>query len=229
MALVGQASGDFTEGSSALRILHRGVSNTIGVLTTDAFTQANPPVVTAANTVSTQLTQLSLNLQSGVLGGSVAFARPDQGSNYIGGPVINAVVGTAENIRVLGCYINSANGNAFENLPGQASGKGPYVSSQGSYGNALFETQVLISVGGSVTAGDALVYTPGMKLCASRNGYLMPVDQEFGGSYDDISLGAGAAEANSLEGANAANVTVVGLLKVPADAVLGEIVYDQRI
>lgn len=229
MALVGQASGDFTEGSSALRILHKGIMNSIGVLTNDAFTQSNPSIVTGATTISTQLTQLSLNLKRGVLSGSVAFARPDQGSNYVGGPVTNAVVGTRENIRALGCFINDAGGHNYENLPGQASGKGPYVSANGTFGNALFETQVLISVGGSVTAADALTYTAGMNLVASRNGFLMPSHQAFGGTWDDIALGANAGEANTLEGANSAAVTVIGVLKVPSDAVLGEIVYDQRI
>lgn len=46
MPLLGQASGQWLESSSALRILHAGVRNTVGVLTTDAFTQTNPPIVT---------------------------------------------------------------------------------------------------------------------------------------------------------------------------------------
>ena len=43
MPLLGQASGGFTESSSALRLLHVGVRNTVGILTDDAFTQTNPP------------------------------------------------------------------------------------------------------------------------------------------------------------------------------------------
>ena len=43
MALLGQASGGFTESSSALRILHIGVRNTVGQLSANAFTQTNPP------------------------------------------------------------------------------------------------------------------------------------------------------------------------------------------
>ena len=71
MALLGQASGGFTESSSALRILHVGVRNTLGQLTADSFTQTNPPVV------STNVTDAPGLLTSvlGVLSGSVAFAR----------------------------------------------------------------------------------------------------------------------------------------------------------
>lgn len=237
MPLDGQASGDWTESSSALRILYRGVDNSIGVLTDDAYTQTNPAVVTATATVSSQLAQLGLDLQRGVLSGSVAFSRPDAGSNYVGGPVLNAVVGTRENIRALGCFINSANGNPYENLPGQASGKGPYVSSQGSYGNALFETQSLVAVSSNFTlaAGTALTYTNGQELVASRNGFLMPRTQVVGGTLYDLAIAdvpGGTpvpAEANSLEGANSATVTTVGVLKMPNDAVMDELVYDQRI
>jgi len=113
MPLLGQASGGFTESSSALRLLHPGVRNTVGVLTADAFTQTNPPIVTTAGTISTQTNTGVL----GVLSGSVAFTRPDQGSNFIGGPV---EPGAPDNIliRPLGCFINTAVGNAFENQPG---------------------------------------------------------------------------------------------------------------
>ena len=237
MSLDGQASGDWTESSSALRILYRGVNNSIGILSTDAYTQTNPSIVTAAATVSTQLAQLGTNLQRGVLSGSVAFSRPDQGSNYVGGPVVNAVVGVKENIRALGCFINSSNANAYENLPGVASGKGPYVSSQGSYGNALFETQSLITTAANfaLTAGTALTYTNGQELVASRNGYLMPRTVVVGGALYDLAIAdvvGGTpvpAEANSLEGLNGATVTTIGVLKMPHDAVMDELVYDQRI
>ena len=73
MALLGQASGGFTESSSSLRILHVGIRNTVGVLCEDAFTQSNPPVE-AAN-ISDQVDTSTL----GVLSGSVAFTRADGG------------------------------------------------------------------------------------------------------------------------------------------------------
>lgn len=241
MALDGQASGDFTESSSALRVLYRGVDNSIGVLTNDAFTQSNPAIV--ATNVSTQLTQFGLDLKRGVLSGTVCFARPDAGSNFVGGPVLSATVGEREHIRALGVFMNDALGQAFENLPGQASGKGPYVSSQGSYGNQLFETDVLVEVAtnAALAAGTDLVYTVGQELVASRNGLLMPRTQVVGGVLVDISDGtlpgsavfaetvAIPAESNSLEGANSAKVTTVALLKMPNDAVMDELVYDQRI
>ena len=112
MALLGQASGGFTESSSALRILHVGIRNTVGVLSDDAFTQTNPPIVTANTSSQVDTTVL------GVLSGSIAFTRPDAGSNYIGGPE-----GSADTVP-LGVFINTANGNSYENTPGTSSGKG---------------------------------------------------------------------------------------------------------
>lgn len=206
MPLLGQASGGFTESSSALRILNVGIRNTVGVLTSDSFTQTNPPIVTTAGTITTQVD----TTLRGVLSGSVAFTRPDAGggSNFVGGPVSPQ---DTTGCLPLGCFINNANGNPYENTPGPASGKGPYVSAMGTYGNALFETQVLAD-GGSI--GNALVYAVGNRLAASQNGYLS-------------NLSSGATAANQFyEGAD---FTVIGILKMPADAVQNELVYDQRI
>ena len=197
MALLGQASGGFTESSSSLRILHIGIRNTVGVLCEDAFTQSNPPV-NAANT-SDQVDSSTL----GVLSGSVAFPRGDAGSNEIGGPAAGAMP--------LGCFINNAQGNSFENTPGTASGKGPYVSAQGCYANALFETN-------NLTDG-ALTYETGDQLVASVNGYL--TNQADG---DNSHL-----QADGFAGADGATDVVIGILKMPADSTQDEIVYDQRI
>ena len=203
MPLLGQASGGFTESSSALRILYVGVRNSVGVLTSDSFTQTNPPIAATAGTITSQVD----TTLRGVLSGSVAFSRADAGSNYIGGPV--APVATT-GVIPLGVFINNANGNPYENLPGPASGKGPYVSAMGTYGNRLFETFVL--TGGS--AGAALTYAVGNLLYASRNGYLT-----------NVSGGAANAE-QCYEGATP---TTIGILKMPADAVQNELVYDQRL
>jgi len=219
MPMLGQASGGFTESSSALRLLHPGVRNTVGVLTADAFTQTNPPIVTTAGTISTQTNTGVL----GVLSGSVAFTRPDQGSNFIGGPV---EPGAPDNIlvRPLGCFINTAVGNAFENQPGPASGKGPYMSGQGTYGNQLFESQA-IATEGAITAGDDLIYTAGQELIASRNGYLMMrVTTQTGAA---VSLDV-AALASEVANGNTAS-TLIGVLKMPPDSEQFEIVYDQRV
>lgn len=206
MPLLGQASGGFTESSSALRILHVGVRNTIGVLTADSFTQTNPPI--SATFASDQVDQTKL----GVLSGSIAFTRPDEGSNYIGGPLALALKGSSH--IPLGIFINSANGNSFENTPGTASGKGPYVSSQGTYGNSLFETY-------NLNTGGALTYATGDQLIASLNGYLTNV--EANNSY--LQDGSGTA----FTGADNSNDIVIGIVKMPADSVQGELVYDQRI
>lgn len=213
MALLGQASGGFTESSSALRILHVGVRNTVGILTDDAFTQTNPPLVTATNTISQ-----SAGLDTAVLGvlsGSVAFARPDEGSNYIGGPVAGEA-----NSRALGLFINNAVGNAYENTPGVASGKGPYVSAQGTYASSLYETQAVAT--DNLTAGNDLTYTTGCLLMASLNGYLMPGNDGGTSLLDDDTS---REHANGVAG----DATVIGVLKMPADSTQPEIVFDQRI
>lgn len=219
MPLLGQASGGFTESSSALRILHVGIRNTVGILTDDAFTQTNPPTVTTVATISQ-----SAGLDTAVLGvlsGSVAFARPDAGSNYIGGAASGAANATFQH--ALGLFINNAVGNAFENTPGIASGKGPYVSGQGTYSSSLYETQILAAAGG-LSAGDDITYVVGQPLMASANGYLMP-------TVDGSGQALGAT--NAIEGAafNACvgGVTTLGILKMPADSTQQEIVFDQRI
>lgn len=240
MALVGQASGGWTESSSALRLLYVGFRNSIGALTDDSFTQTNPPVVTTASTVTSQVDQQ----KTGVLSGSVAFTRPlaanGGGANYIGGPGSSAALTalaaatTEETIgfHAVGVFINDANGNAFENTPGTASGKGPYVSAQGTFGNQLFETQVLdgTSVTGFAT-GDDLTYVTGLKLMASVNGYLMPTHQMDSGTLR--SLDVNGANANAAENfvwpSGFGSSTIVGIVKMPADSVMNEIVYDQRI
>lgn len=200
MPMLGQASGGFLESSSALRILHVGIRNTVGVLTTDSFTQANPIVATG---VSTQVD----TTKRGVLSGSVAFSRPDAGSDMVGGP--GSVAAATAGVRPLGVFINSAIGNAFENTPGPASGKGPYVSAMGCYANKLFETY-------NINSAAALTYATGDYLYASQNGFL-----------------TNATAANNLfEGVatTPGNVaTLIGVLKMPADASQNELVYDQRI
>ena len=192
----------------------------------DAFTQTNPPIVTTAGTVSAQTDTQSF----GVLSGSIAFTRPDVGSNFVGGNAEGLAVGGQETlVRPLGCFINNANGNAYENLPGQASGKGPYVSSQGTYGNGLFETQVLDGTSiANFATGDSFTYITGVELHASRNGYLMPAGAiDGGGTFQSFLVAEMAAEVE--HGLSAAQSTVIGILKMPADSVMNELVYDQRI
>jgi hypothetical protein len=210
MALLGQASGGFAESSSALRILHVGVRNTLGELTADSFTQTNPPVITTAATV-TQASGLLDGLVRGVLSGSIAFARPDGDATH-GGPTDSGVLAVATQ-RALGVFINNAVGNAYTNLPAVASNRGPYVSAQGSYGNKLYETKILTGL----DAGDDLAYTVGDKLVASVNGYLTnsTVDADLHDFAHDI---GGAAE-----------ITTIAILTIVPDSNSDELVYDQRI
>jgi len=222
MSMLGQASGGFLESSSALRLLHVGVRNTVGILTDCSFTQTNPPIVTATATISDQVDTSVL----GVLSGSVAFTRPDAGSNYIGGNAEGVAAAIELFIRPLGLFINTAAGNAFENQPGPASGKGPYVSSQGTYADQLYETQALADSAGGVPVvlGGDITYVTGQELIASRNGYLMPRIYGSDGttSFDN------AGNAADVEHGHAAS-TLMGILKMPADSVQPEIVFDQRV
>ena len=199
MALSGQASGGWTESSSALRLLHVGIRNTVGILTADAFTMTNP---VGGIPGPTYVAPTSAGFDSSVLGilsGSCAYTRGDQGPNEIGGPDGSAPGSDPAGIVLLGVFINTAAGNDFENQPAVASDKGPYVSGQGTYANSLYET--------SSAASAALTYTTGDQLFASANGYITNA------SADDI----------------ASTPVILGILKMPADAVQPEIVYDQRI
>jgi len=238
MPLLGQASGGWTESSSALRILHVGVRNTVGLLTDDSFTQANPvDDRSAAAGVTGQIDVTA----TGVLSGSVAFTRPDAGSNFLGGPG-TAVQKAAwagglqeTGYQAIGVFINAANGNAFENTPGTASGKGPYVSGQGTYGNSVYEEDVQITI--VDVAGVAITYRTGFRLMSSTNGFLYPME------YQDTAAGLATliyniAAAHSAEQAVRAAlfavdpgqaVTHIASLKMPPDAVQNELVYDQRI
>jgi len=203
MAIPGQASGNFVEGQSALRILYVGHRNTFSAqLTTDAFVQTNPPVVVAAPTVSQTL---GPRPSRGVLSGSVAFTRPDAGNGFVGGPL--AATPLTGEVRPLGLFINDAAGYSYLNTPAAASGMGPYTSGQGTMGTKLYETQ-------NLNGGAALTYAVGQALVASRNGYLTNV----------------ANADNSLElnfGYTAA--TTIGIIKIVPDAVLAELLFDQRI
>jgi len=244
MPLHGQASGGWTESSSALRILNLGIRNSIGVLADDAFTQANP--VAVATGISTRLDVT----QVGVLSGSVCFGRPAAGNNFVGGPGTNAiqVLIQASPIRALtyrplGVFINSASGNAYENTPAVASGIGPYVSAMGTYASALYETDTIAAVadagagGGQAyaTIGTNLVYTTGNELIASRNGFLMPkwqvaddatmpttgLDQPELAAQSFVGIGGAAGVRGSS--------TIIGVVKMAPDAFQTEVVWDQRV
>jgi len=199
-AIGGQSSGDFKETSARVQLLHVVTRNSVGLLTPDAFTQANPPVVTTQK--STTLANIT---KVGVLGGTVAFSRPDYGNGYHGGAPAGGLAG----VLPLGIFLNDAIGNAFENTPGVASGRGPYVCGSGScVALSVYETKVQLGGG----AGTPIAFAPGDKLYASVNGLLTNVEAD---SYE---VDAGAAAA-----------TLMGIVKVAPDANSSLLVLDLRV
>lgn len=211
-AIGGQSSGDFRETSARVQLLHVVTRNSVGVLTPDAFTQANPPIVTGATTKSTTLATIT---KVGVLGGTVAFTRPDFGNGFHGGPIkISGAYSVA--VQPLGIFLNDSLGNAFENTPGVASGRGPYVCGNGStVGCSVYETKAQITQG-TATAGNAITYAPGDKLYASVNGLLTNIASD---SYEQ--------NAPSFSSSNP--VTIIGIVKVAPDANSSLLVFDMRI
>ena len=208
-AIGGQSSGDFRETSGRVQLFHVVTRNSVGLLTPDAFTQANPPVVTGATTKSTTLASIT---RVGVLGSSVAFTRPDVGNNYIGGPV-KPGGSYAVGYLPLGIFINDSLGNAFENTPGVASGRGPYVCGSGStVGVTLYETKKQLAA----APGDPITYAVGDKLYASVNGLLTNV---LADAYEYNVAGQNAIEF----------VTLMGVVKVAPDANSSLLVLDLRV
>lgn len=213
----GQASGDFLLSQGALRILYSLIKDSIPSLASDAFTQNNPNVVT---TPSARSTTLPSNVKRGVLGGSVAFTRPDVGQHIDGGAVLVAsafVVGT----RPLGLFINDALGNANENTPGVASGKGPHLRG-GAVGLRVYETAVQTTLGGGVV-GTALVYAVGDRLYASVNGLLTNRWQD---SYEAQWITTAASGSGAAGAAIEPDVTRMGVLLSPPDSLSSEMFLE---
>jgi len=233
MPLLGQSSGGWTESSSQLRILNLGVRNSIGVITDDSLTQTNPTAVVTAGTVSTRVDTTAL----GVLSGSVAYARADGGSNFIGGPgsaavqvAIAASNAQAIGYRALGLFINSATGNDYENTPAVASGVCPYVSAMGTYASALYETNLIANSADAVNSpqGAAITYRVGNRLMGSRNGFIMPTEViGTDGGRDNADVIAMSAE-SFVQNANS-SATILAICKMPPDAVQTEVVFDLRV
>jgi hypothetical protein len=200
--LGGQGSGDFRETSGRVQLFHMGTRNSVGVLTADAFTQANPPIVTAGANVSSTLAGIS---KKGVLGSTVAFTRPDAGNGFHGGPVlVTAAYQTGQ--KPLGIFINDSLGNPFENTPGVASGRGPYVCGMATVGLSLYETRH------QKTGSAAITYAVGDKVYAGVNGLVTNVIED---GYED----------NASAGTN----TVLGIVKVAPDANNSLLVIDLRV
>ncbi len=207
-AIGGQSSGDFRETSARVQLLHVVTRNAVGVLTPDAFTQLNPP---NSPNLAYNSTTLATITKVGVLGGTYAFTRPDYGNGFHGGPPAVGGNYTGKTVQIpLGIFINDAIGNAFENTPGVASGRGPYISGVGStVGNSLYETKDQFAG----TPGAALVYGAGQFLYASINGLITNAPHD---AFEYAVL-------------NTVIPTVVGLVKVAPDANSSLLVYDTRI
>ena len=222
-AIGGQGSGDFKETSARVQLLHVVTRNSLGLLTPDAFTQANPCLSPGLAEVSTTLANIT---KVGVLGSTVAFTRSDYGNGYHGGPV---KVSNAYNaaLKPLGIFLNDAIGNPFENTPGVASGRGPYVSGSGScVALSLYESKVQISytqqavlgAPATVTAGAAITYNPGDFVYASINGLITNV------ASDAYEFNVGTPTANS-----SLQCTPMGVVKVAPDANSSLLVIDMRV
>jgi hypothetical protein len=203
---IGQGSGDFRETSGRVQIFHEGIRNSLGILSADAFTQSNPPVVTTTANVSTTLAGIS---KKGVLGGTVAFTRPDAGNGYHGGAVLISTAYSAT-LKPLGIFINDALGNPYENTPGIASGRGPYLCGRGTVGLALWETQ------NQIANSNAITYAAGNILYASVNGL---VTNNSADSYEWNVSGQGSLPYQ----------TIIGIVKVAPDANNSLMVVDLRI
>jgi hypothetical protein len=205
---IGQGSGDFRETSGRVQIFHEGIRNSLGILSADAFTQNNPPNVTTTANVSTTLAGIA---KKGVLGGTVAFTRPDAGNGYHGGAVkISSLYDVS--LKPLGIFINDALGNPYENTPGIASGRGPYLSGRGTIGLSIWETQNQISGSAAVT------YAAGNLLYASVNGLVTNV---LADAYE--------WQSNSPNQNDIKWLTVVGIVKVAPDANNSLMVIDLRL
>lgn len=204
----------------ALFIRYIGHRNSENSLTEDAFAQPNPPTAGHYVAASYSTTLAAQTNTSGILGGSVVFTRPDVGSGFLGGPYLVAatVPGTALGLSCLplGLAINDAVGNAFENTPGVASGKGPYTSGLGTMVVDLYETQGLVggnmSNGVNIVANGTIPYTTGLLLYASANGYLTPVPAD---SYEVISGHVVA--------------TVIGVVTEAPTSISAQMKLDQRV
>ena len=96
----------------------------------------------------------------------------------------------------------------------------------GTFANALYETKVLDNQG-AVAAGDPVTYYNGAELVASANGYLMSKWNIGGGALVDCDRASITAE-SYVAGADG-SATVIGVLKMAPDAVMTELVYDQRV
>lgn len=214
-----------------LSVLYGGRRQSFSVVTEDSFTQSNPPAPAPSDAGNTSTTIANQSNSSGILGGSVAFTRPDVGNNYIGGPGYSegAAVDEANLVKPLGLFLNDAVGNAYENTPAIASGKNPYACGGGTYRVDLYETFAIndgmTSNAAAVGSDDALTYSAGMLLYGSVNGYLTPNAAD---SYEVVY--GGAMEGDPTDGdAFFTTATVLAIVVQAPSATSASMVIDLRV
>lgn len=135
-----------------------GVKNSLDDLEADAFTLDNISGV-PNTTQSAANTTIDATTSRGLLAGSMVAMK--------GSRVIGACDGSSE--RPLGLLLNDVAGNANENTPAVASGKGPYVCGGGNEVELdVYETHTSAGVAQTYAAGD-LVY-------CSENGLISKED-----------------------------------------------------
>lgn len=132
----------------ALRILYPGDRNSLSTLASGAFTRQN---YGATGMTSTRITA---DTPDGALGGMIATMS----GNY----EVDITDGTTEPV---GFFVNDAAGSPFENTPAVASGKSPFMTSQGSYEVDIYETR------NEADSAD-LTYAVGELLYSSKNGLI---------------------------------------------------------
>lgn len=204
----GISSGDYRMNQGALRILYSLIKDTVPSLDDSGLLQSNPVNGIYAdweNGDPTTTDMLPANAKRGVLGGSVAFLRGDM--TVSGAPSVGSTqtFDGAPFAVPVGLFINDAVGNAFENTPGVASGKAPFIRG-GVIGTKLYETYGNLYDGYS----GELTYHAGDRLYASINGLLT---NQIWDSYEYAWFDSNdRTEAQENDLSDEAMVTVVGIV-----------------
>ena len=147
-----QGFSNLVQSDSGMKILLRGLLNSLGDADSTAFTKDNKASGTAQAVANTTV---SASTPKGILGGMVVAAT---GAGLVGAATTTAAV--------LGLAENNAVGNAYESMSGIGSGKIPYLSGAGAV--AVVDKYETSNVAGNAT----LTYAAGDALYASAQGLL---------------------------------------------------------
>ena len=247
MSYGGQSSTDYYDHGGRIRVLYRGTSNSLSTATDDAYTQANPALAFPSPQATPTSSTLSGITKVGVLGGSVSFSRPSnslnvaaefmnggprrRGGNPIGANAAAGAMPHAEDLvtHVLGLFMNDANGNAFENQAGVASGKAPYMAPSGTVGVQLYETRQQVDWVRE-NDGAAVTWGAGDFVYASNNGLITNQVRDALEAYSTGVLNdAGDGISDNADAAVAApKITILGCVKISPTAAVPEVAFDLR-